>query len=300
MEPGLCMEFTYADLKFLGIMHLIYAQMNIRNVLSLFSCVLLIVSDTQVINAQKSVDRYELVFSDEFDLPDGSQPDSTKWKRAKRYSNTWNRWISDNKNVVFIKNGNLICKAVPNKYEKSDTASMLTGAIETRDTYSFIYGKVEVKMRTNRHKGNFPAVWMRNYDYKKPSLPYGEIDIVEVFGNRMESSHTAHTKLTINDAKYRFVNHGRNSLNPEEWHIYGIEWTPNYISWYVDGKIVHTYAKSLDKALLDKGQWTFDTPFFLILNQSVGNGEHGMMPDMDYTYETLFDWIRVYQLDGEH
>ncbi|MGN0328480.1 MAG: family 16 glycosylhydrolase [Lachnospira sp.] len=238
---------------------------------------------------------YKLIFSDEFNLPNGSQPDSTKWSRCKRNNSLWNRWISDSKDVVFIKDGCLVCRAIPNTTAKNDTVPMLTGAIETRDTYSFMYGKVEVRMKTKKHKGNFPAVWMKNYEYKDPSIPYGEIDIIEVFGDKKETAHTAHTKLTLSDAKYRNSNHSEKSLDPEKWHVYGIEWDENRIKWFVDGKLVHIYIKSSDKKLLKKGQWTFDYPFFLILNQSVGEGAHGMVPDFFHTYETLFDWVRVYQ-----
>lgn len=274
------------------------ANMRMRVFVGLILCSVILASGTEPhkkMPPNEEMD-YELVFSDEFDMPDGSQPDSAKWKRPKRNHSLWNRWMSDSKDVVFIKNGKLFCRAVPNKYEKGDTASMLTGAIETRDTYSFMYGKVEVRMKTNIHKGNFPAVWMKNYEYKNASLPYGEIDIVEVFGNRKETSHTAHTKLTLSEAKYRRTNHGEKSLDPRKWHVYSMEWTPKLISWFVDGELVHVYAKSTDKKLLDKGQWTFDSPFFLILNQSVGNGAHGMVQDISYTYETQFDWIRVYQI----
>ena len=37
---------------------------------------------------------YQLIFSDEFDQPDGSAPDPAKWRCSTRYSATWCRWIS--------------------------------------------------------------------------------------------------------------------------------------------------------------------------------------------------------------
>ena len=77
-------------------------------------------------------DGYRLVFADEFDLPDGSQPDSTVWGRCKRYNHGWNRWISTSTEVVYIKKGKLVSKAIPNTIEPTDTAPMLTGAIESR------------------------------------------------------------------------------------------------------------------------------------------------------------------------
>ena len=38
--------------------------------------------------------------------------------------------------------------------------------------------------------------------------------------------------------------------------------------------------------------------FYLILNQSVGNGAWAANADVNHTYETTFDWIRVYQKMG--
>ena len=83
---------------------------------------------TQKKNKSFADDKYVLVFSDEFNLPNGSQPDSTKWSRCKRYDSMWNRWISTSKDVVFSKNGKLVCRAIPNTKEIGDTAKMLTRA----------------------------------------------------------------------------------------------------------------------------------------------------------------------------
>jgi beta-glucanase (GH16 family) len=83
------------------------------------------------------------------------------------------------------------------------------------------------------------------------------------------------------------------------WHVYAIEWNATSITWYVDGKKMWTYNKSSDKNALNKGQWPFDAPFYIILNQSVGNGSWASHADESFTYETLFDWVRVYQ-NPEH
>ena len=56
-----------------------------------------------------------------------------------------------------------------------------------------------------------------------------------------------------------------------------------------------SYTKSTDSYALDNGQWPFDAEFYLILNQSVGDGSWAANADTSHTYETLFDWVRVYQ-----
>lgn len=265
-----------------------------------FSLILLLFiilsSDSSRTQAKKKIDaKYKLVFRDEFNLPDGSQPDSTVWSRCRRYDSMWNRWISSSEDVVYIKNGKLVCRAIPNTIEKGDTAKMLTGAIWTRDKYSFRYGRLFVRMKTNVMEGNFPAAWLGRQQKKDRKAPYGEIDIVEMFGSKKESNHNIHTQLTINNPKHGLKNSFKHQVDVTKWHVYGIEWTPKYVKWFVDGELVGAYYKLMDKELQRNNQWTFDDNFFILLNQSVGNGAHGMKEDVTKIYKTEFDWIRVYQ-----
>lgn len=257
-------------------------------------CLMFLSSDSMTGKASKE-NTFRLVFSDEFDLPDGCQPDSAKWSRAQRYGAVWNRWISDSKDVVYIRNGKLVCRAIPNRTEPNDTAKMLTGAIETAGKFSFLYGKVEVKLRTNNKSGNFPAVWMKPED-RNIGKPYGEIDIFESCGNLGIVQHSVHNHLTVNLNKKGPKNTFREQIPVRRWHVYGLEWSPERLVFTIDGKTTAVYEKSTDYQMLSDGQWTFNRPFFLILNQSVGDGSSkGMETDVDEIYETEFDWVRVYQ-----
>lgn len=254
----------------------------------------ILVTDTTAVKAQQTRGEYKLVFSDEFNLPNGSQPDALKWSRAKRYSSGWNRWISDAEEVVFIKNGKLICRAIPNTSIPADTAKMLTGAIETIGKFDFLYGKVEVRLKTNALRGNFPAVWMKPSE-GNVGRDYGEIDIFEACGDMGLAQQTVHSKLTLQKRQnYSF----RKSISMNKWHIYGVEWTPTQLTFYIDGVSVGSYEKSRNQSDLANGQWTFDRPFYLIVNQSVGDGAtESMQPQLSRRYETQVDWVRVYQLE---
>lgn len=264
---------------------------------NIFLCLLMILvcadSNSQNNRMQSNNDDYVLVFADEFNGRNGSQPDPSKWVRCKRYRGGWCRWISDSKDVAFIKNGNLVCRAIPNHSLPTDTAKMLTGAIETIGKYSFQYGKVEVRMKTNNTRGNFPAAWMKPVKIDKNR--YGEIDIVEMFGDQGLAQQTVHNHITtILKRGRQFNTNKRIPLN--KWHVYGLEWTPEYLAFYIDGELTKTFYKSKDSKELADGQWTFDRPFYLILNQSVGDGKYEcMIPNTNHVYETRFDWIRVYQ-----
>ena len=257
-------------------------------------CLIAIFTSGETDDKILSNDGYELVFADEFNLPNGSQPDSTKWKRCRRNPSRWARWISDSKDVVYIKNGKLVCRAIPNEDLKADTARMLTGAIETMGLYEIKYGKVEVKMRTNLKSGNSPAAWIRN-DPSRHKL-YSEIDIVEAFGKKKETVHTIHSQYTVNTPKHKEKNMFRHQTDVTKWHVYGITWTPTEVIWTIDGNETGRYRKSIDPTMLAKDQWTFYQPMFIRLNQSVCNGSIAGFPDTKAIYVTEFDWIRVYQL----
>ena len=138
--------------------------------------------------------------------------------------------------------------------------------------------------------------------------PYaGEIDIWEQINSDNTSWHTIHTKWANTTADgSECMGQGNNpaktgtaSTTNGQYHTFGLEWLPKKLIWYVDGKQVFSYAKATSSYALNNGQWPFDKDFYLILNQSVGNGSWASAPDLGFVYETLFDWVRVYQTDEQ-
>jgi len=246
--------------------------------------------------AAQNDDDYELVFSDEFNLPNGSRPDPLKWKPSRRANATWNRWISDSAEVAYIKDGWLVCRAIPNPYKDTDPVDMITGAVETRDLFSFTYGKVLIRLRTNLHTGNFPAAWMMPQPPCDGWPKGGEIDIFESIDDQNTSYHTVHSHWTY-DLGYRSNPQSSfsKSTTVSQWHVYGLEWTEDAITWTVDGKEVGTYTRLNTSAAKANGQWPFDHAFYIILNQSVGNGSWAKNADTHHIYNTYFDYVRVYQ-----
>lgn len=150
--------------------------------------------DTYHVMARDRVQKYKLVFREEFNLPDGSQPNPKLWSRVPRAKNLWAKWNSDTTDVVFIRNGRLVCRVIPNT-NPADTAMMLAGAVFTKNKFAFKYGKLEVRMRTNLQKGNFPVAWIMP---QVPGSPYryGEVDLIEYFGDEGIARQTFHSHRT--------------------------------------------------------------------------------------------------------
>ena len=124
----------------------------------------------------------------------------------------------------------------------------------------------------------------------------GEIDIMEYSGASGGFTAAFHT------GAYNYQNGGGGVTNvqgfslsdyDEVFHVYGIEWTPTRVAFYVDGKIILTADKSVLGS--SSAQWPFDQPFWLKLNLAVG-GPYGGDPTSGSFPKTMeVDWVRVYQ-----
>ena len=254
---------------------------------------------------------YKLVFADEFN--EGTAPDNTFWTRCTRQNPTWKRFLSKteegHKLTGYIENGKFVARAIPNPLPAEGNVAMISGGIESCGKFSFKYGKIEGRLKTNPYSGNFPAFWMMPENTVK-GWPYdGEIDIWEQVNTLNRSDHTIHTQWANTTADGSLCQgQGNNppksgsngSTTNGNYHTFGFEWTDDLLTWYVDGQKVFSYAKLKNNAnALSRGQWPFDAPFYIILNQSVGNGGYAANPDTGHTYETLFDWVRVYQKDSQ-
>ncbi len=243
-----------------------------------------------VTESAASRSEYVLVFSDEFNKPDGTLPDSEVWTPCTRRPKvTWARFLSNSPKVAFIQDGNLVLRAIPNPDRSTDDVDMLTGGINSSQKFAFRYGRVECRALVNPFIGNFPAIWMM----PKTALAWpkgGEIDIFEQINTEQKAYSTVHSAWTKSHPDE--THSGNVNLPMNRYHIYALEWEKDVLTFFADGKRVYQYKKQNDS----QEQWPFDkSDFYLILNQSVGDGAWAKMPDAMHTYEMRIDWIRVYQ-----
>ena len=243
-----------------------------------------------VTESAASRSEYVLVFSDEFNKPDGTLPDSEVWTPCTRRPKvTWARFLSNSPKVAFIQDGNLVLRAIPNPDRSTDDVYMLTGGINSSQKFAFRYGRVECRALVNPFIGNFPAIWMM----PKTALAWpkgGEIDIFEQINTEQKAYSTVHSAWTKSHPDE--THSGNVNLPMNRYHVYALEWEKDVLTFFADGKKVYQYKKQNDS----QEQWPFDkSDFYLILNQSVGDGTWAKMPDVMHTYEMRIDWIRVYQ-----
>ena len=76
----------------------------------------------------------------------------------------------------------------------------------------------------------------------------------------------------------------------DDWHTYEFRWTPNYISWYLDGREVRKVSNTASVRDITKAKalfMDFWTPTF------AGWGDN-MDDDATMPWFTRYDWVEVY------
>jgi beta-glucanase (GH16 family) len=244
---------------------------------------------------------FTLVWSDEFSGPDGSSPDSSKWTNdtgGNGWGNNELEYYTNRTQNAQIKSGNLVITAQKETYTGSDgvTRNYTSARLKTQGLFSQAYGRFEARIKIPAGQGMWPAFWMLGNDITSIGWPKcGEIDIMENIGREPGtvhgSLHGPSTSSPTSDLTALFsLPAGQNFA--DDFHLYAVEREPGTIRFYVDSSLYATFNQSQWPA---GGTWTFNHPFFLILNVAVG-GDWPGSPDGTTVFpqQMLVDYIRVY------
>lgn len=246
-------------------------------------------------------DGWTLTWSDEFNAPDGSAIDSSKWVQeigGGGWGNDELEYYTTRPQNSFIHDGNLVIKAIEEKYTGADKVSRnyTSARLKTQGKFSQMYGRFEARIKIPRGQGIWPAFWMLGDDIDKVQwATCGEIDIMENIGKEPNIVHG-----TIHGPGYS----GSGGISAplgtavdqkfaDDFHVYAVEWEPKEIRFYVDEFLYATRTP----ADLPKGtKWVYDHPFFIILNVAVGGGWPGN-PDATTVFPQtmLVDYVRAYK-----
>ena len=251
--------------------------------------------------AQDPPPLWKLVWSDEFNGPNGSAVDGSKWVSetgGSGWGNNELEYYTARLDNASQQDGKLVIKVLQEKYIGPDdaTRNYTSARLKTKDKFSQTYGRFEARIKIPRGQGIWPAFWMLGNDIDKPGWPdCGEIDIMENIGKEPTLIHG-----TIHGPGYS-GEHGIGASfelpdrEPffDDFHVYAVEWEPNAIRFYVDE---HLYTTRTPADLSKGAKWVYDHPFFLLLNVAVGGGWPGN-PDATSTFPQtmLVDYVRVYE-----
>lgn len=253
---------------------------------------------------------WQLIWSDEFDgdsldggnwevqTGDGSQYGLTRWGNGEL------QWYTPDN--LSLEDGVLRVEARAEQVEPGFPYT--SGRIRTLDRLDFQYGRVEARIRSASGKGLWSAFWMLPSDDRFGGWASGgEIDIMEVVNAG-----------TAQENYYASLHHGfawpLNQTTTEsigiddpagDFHIYSIEWTEDYIRWFVDGRNFMTvnaehwysyyYGGTESGYQVGEGAAPFNRPFHLLLNLAVGGNLPGDVAPGAVPTAMEVDYIRVYE-----
>ncbi len=203
---------------------------------------------------------FKLIWSDEFD---GTELDTTKWdyrlhimgKRHKTFQPDGVK-LDGNSNAVFSiyeKDGEICSSQIQTGYNFMDaphTEEALFGGgggepglvwpIGKLNEHKFLhkYGYYECRCKLQKHAGWWSAFWLQAPaigSSLNPEYSGIENDIMESFEPGKVIPHTNHYNGYGVDHKH--VSTGGNiDISLDEYHTFGMLWTPDGYTFYVDGK----------------------------------------------------------------
>jgi len=261
------------------------------------------------------------VWSDEFTNSGSTaaQPASNNWGYDTGY-----RCCGNNEQETYCAWGSSAspCDATnPNAYVGTDgylhvvarnpsSGTYTSGRLKSQGHLSFMYGRIEARMKLPESQGMWPAFWLLGNNIAIVSWPAcGELDVMEHIDGSTPPDFAGGPV-----AGYDWIAgsvHGGASSNAEisgsqhyhvpgfsaaDWHTYGMTWSKGEVDFYVDNPTsVYATFKSTD-AQWTNHSWPFDQgPQFILLNLAVGGDWPGNVDKATvFPSEMLVDYVRIY------
>ncbi|WP_185602092.1 S-layer homology domain-containing protein, partial [Paenibacillus sp. 598K] len=245
---------------------------------------------------------WRAVWQDEFD---SANIDASKWnfvQGANGYGNNELQNYTNRSENARVEDGKLVIEAREDNYEGTRYSS---AKLTTEGKGAWTYGKYEIRAKMPSGQGIWPALWMMPSDSKLYSAwpASGEIDIMELLGHEPGKLYgTLHfgTPHQQSQGTYTLPDNGSFA---DDYHIYGIEWEPGEVRYYVDGILYYKANDWFSKSNQEGGKYTypapFDRDFFLQFNVAVG-GDWPGDPDASTVFpqQMRIEYVRVYEREG--
>lgn len=260
---------------------------------------------------------YELVWNDEFN---GQVLDTSKWGYVAKMGGAADMLLKD-REVTDIRDGSLFLTA--REYKDNENPQIkyaVNYSVTTMNTMSFVYGYLEMRGRVPFKHGAWPSLWMSSNGaiHGDDESDYSaEVDIFEVFSSTVEAVPNIHKWYCKGDLKgehhqfngwcggrsksYIF----KNNNAAIDWHLYGFEWTPEFMRMSIDGNFYMQYDLSENFDGMSDMR-CFHKPMYIIINNHLFTEKLFWAPsrdsivkpeDLPSVYE--IDYIRLYQKPGQ-
>jgi beta-glucanase (GH16 family) len=278
----------------------------VQNILKIVG-ILVILFCHQLANSQVDVAYSDLVWSDEFD--GNGAINASKWHHQTQIPAGGNWYNGEEQHYTnelsnsFVENGVLKIVAKKEVYTNQGYTKQYTSA-RLNSKFAFTYGRVDIRAKIPTNQGTWPALWMLGKNIIEPGAFFsathgttswpacGEIDIMEHGITPWQPAGYVQSALHTPSSYGSTINHGGTVANNlgNDYHVYSMNWSPNQITFLLDGVAFYTYNPAIKNA----STWPFIADQYLLLNIAMG-GVAGTIPS-NFTQATMeIDYVRVYQ-----
>jgi beta-glucanase (GH16 family) len=251
-----------------------------------------------------------LTWSDEFDGPNGSAIDPSKWvydvgdggSNNKGWGNNELEYYTSGTANAVVQDGSLVITGTPQGASQYTcwygTCKYTSARVTTKGKFAQQYGRFEARVKVPRGKGVWPAFWMMGDDYPGNDWPAcGEIDVMENIGDEPGTVHGT----THGPGPATYVDVGLTGATTlpggaafaDDFHVFAIEWEAMAVRFYADGALYKTVTPADVPA---GATWVWDHAFFMLLNFAIG-GDWPGSPDATTSWPQTMrvDYVRVYK-----
>ncbi|GAA6210052.1 hypothetical protein NBRC116601_33450 [Cognatishimia sp. WU-CL00825] len=188
-------------------------------------------------------------------------------------------------NPFSVNNGvlSITAQRTPDHLQDEIPEDWISGLLETHGTFDQTYGYYEIRAKIPEGQGLWPAFWLAPADFSWPP----EIDILEALGS-MSDVYRAAVHAPVWGDK---VTAALSWLVPDlstDFHTYGMMWTPETISFTLDGRVMFEVATP-DNMHQDMA---------LRLNLAIGGWDGGADGSTPNGASFDIDYVRVYDIPG--
>ena len=239
---------------------------------------------------------WKLVWSNEFNGPQGAPPDPNKWT-PQIGGGGWTQppeldYDTENRNVYQDGQGHLVLEA-----RKGDGGSYqcwygpcqyTSARITTGGHFSFTYGLLEASIKIPYSQGVWSGFWLSGSNCATVGWPAcGEIDVMENISSEPATIHgTVHGPAYFTSS-YK-LQHGAFA---DAFHVFALQWDPDHLYFFVDGI---NYATLYRATLTNQADWVYNHPFNIILNVPVGGWAGNPDSTTVFPQRMYVSYVRVY------
>jgi beta-glucanase (GH16 family) len=155
-----------------------------------------------------------------------------------------------------------------------------SGLLTTANSFSQEYGYFEIKAKLPSGQGLWPAFWLLPENHQSIS----ELDIFEQIGGDT-IFQTSHSNVNGSAVVQQGISYIPNLT--QGFHTFGLLWTPQTVTWYIDGNATFQIATPAD----------MDTPMYMLMNLAVGGSWPGNpSSNSEFPASMEVDYVHVYTL----